>query len=142
MSLQSDPLNWDSHVNYVRDIARGNPDGQWLIYSEGGTPLGHVNARRRSRDVWHWSFYKGAHPGPRGAGQRMVAAFLRRIFERPDVAAITADVIARNGTSDRLHRQLGFVQTGRREDGNILEFRLNRCDMRARLGQSDGGASE
>lgn len=138
-SLNSAPLVWAEHRAYIERIANGDPDGLWLIYSEGGEDMGHINARRQSGDIWHWSFYKGAEEAPKGAGRRMLAAFLHQMALRPDVCGISADVMAENTASVKLHEALGFAQTGTRDRGTVLEFSLSRCDMRTRLGLPDEG---
>lgn len=137
ISLDSEPLVWATHAAYINRIAAGADYGAWYVYSEGGRPLGHVNARRVNGDYWHWSFYKGDPAGPRGAGRRMLVAFQRAMLERSDFAGLTADVVDDNLGSVRLHEELGFRLMGRR-DGNVLEFRLDRCDILARFGLPGG----
>ena len=136
MSLNPSVLIWEDHKKYVRGISRARDDGMWCIYSED-RPLGHVNAHQSEPGLWHWSFYKGETQGARGAGQRMLVCFLRRLLKRPDFEALTADVLRTNEVSLRLHEQLGFRQTGTR-DGKVLEFRLDRCDITERLGLPGG----
>ena len=140
-SLDPKPLNWDDHRAYMDRISTPQPDGVWLIYSEGGADIGHVNARLHSPGTWVWSYYIGANDTVPGAGKRMLTAFLRQMIARGDVDAISAHVVATNVRSARLHKDLGFkLQPG--SASGSLEFRLAACEVAKRLGlPQDKGAT-
>ncbi|WP_380056229.1 UDP-2,4-diacetamido-2,4,6-trideoxy-beta-L-altropyranose hydrolase [Falsihalocynthiibacter sp. SS001] len=127
VSLDTSELVWENHVKWLNSILQEDT-GQWLIYREGKRDLGHVNARLRGENTWHWGFYIGANDAPRGAGQRMLALFIERLFSLPDTAAITADVRKDNAVSIALHQRLGFTQT-ESQSPDALAFRLDRCDV-------------
>lgn len=131
-SLNTAPLVWEDHLNWVAlTAARG--DGEWLIYSEAGRPLGFAGATIREDGSAHWSFYIGAADAPKGAGGRMMAAFLRRLAMRADVQKITAEVLEGNAASIRLHQRLGFRQVPHDGLGGVLAFAVDAWDVRARL---------
>ncbi len=128
VSLSAAPLDWGQHVAWVAR-ASAQEAGQWWVYSEGGRPLGHVNAQPQADGVWRWGFYIGAPDAPKGAGQRMLARALRALLSRPDCTAIVAEVRAENARSIALHQRLGFQQSGTRDGGAILVFSVGECDM-------------
>lgn len=129
MSLSQAPLDWPAHCDWVQRAA-GQKDGLWLIYAEGGRDLGHVNARRNGRD-WTWGFYIGEDAAPKGAGRRMLAAFLRLLLEREDFGTLSAVVRRGNAASEALHRGFGFRETTS-DDPDLLAFNLSRCDLAQR----------
>lgn len=131
-SLNKDPLDWESHQNWVA-LTAARRDGEWLIYSEAGRPLGFAGATIRESGTAHWSFYIGAQDAPQGAGGRMMAAFLRRLATRPDVHKITAEVLEDNPASIRLHQRLGFTQVPHDGLSGVLAFAVDAWDVRARL---------
>mgnify|MGYP000521565666 CR=1 FL=1 len=130
-SLDAGPLDPARHAAWVARAAAGE-GGMWCVYAEAGRALGHVNAVAGADGWWRWSFYIGAEEAPAGAGGRMLATFLPRLFARPDVRGVTAEVLPHNAASLALHRHLGFRETGRA--GAALAFALSRCDIRARFG--------
>ena len=127
-SLNTVPLDWNAHIAWVNTAAK-QQHGAWWVYSEGGRPLGHVNARPSQGGVWRWGFYIGAPDAPKGAGQRMLARALGALFARTDCLAIEAEVRADNPRSVALHHRLGFQQTQQRDDGAILVFSVRECEM-------------
>ncbi|GAA6189545.1 UDP-2,4-diacetamido-2,4,6-trideoxy-beta-L-altropyranose hydrolase [Litorivita sp. NS0012-18] len=131
-SLSADPLEWDSHAAWVARAAQ-REDAVYCIYSEAGRDLGLVSAVQRAQGDWHWSFYIGAAQAPKGAGGRMLAAFLRQMAARRDVQALTAEVLPQNTASLRLHETLGFTPTTAAPDSRALAFRLPTWDVRDRL---------
>lgn len=132
-SLDASPLVWKTHRAYVAGISAKRDDGLWLIYSEGGRPIGHVNAKTSDGEDWQWSFYIGETGALPGAGTRMLVGFLRRLFRDRRPARVTAQVLADNDPSRRLHLRLGFLQKNPGSD-DVLELSLERCDFEARLG--------
>lgn len=127
-SLTTDPLDWQTHCDWIAGLS-GRVNGVWWIYSEGGRPLGHVNARRGEDRLWRWGFYIGAPDAPKGVGRRMLASALAHLLRRPDCTGILADVRADNPRSIHLHRSLGFQQIEARDDGRVLVFCLRECDI-------------
>ena len=126
-SITQDPLDPDAHAAWLgRTLAR--TDGLWCIYSEADRPLGHINATHDSQDTWHWSFYIGATDAPRGAGSRMMAAFLHHILQRPDFGRMTAEVRRDNLASIHLHQSFGF-ETAPAPGPDLLAFTWSRCDQ-------------
>ncbi len=121
MSLDRSELVWDDHVAYVRGLQR-RADGLWMVYSEGGRDLGHVNARDTGGGVWKWGFYIGADDAPKGAATRMLAAFLGRM-RAAGARTVIAEVRAENAASVALHRKLGFAPDGPARSG-VLAFAL------------------
>lgn len=122
MSLDTAKLVWDDHAAYVRGLD-GRTDGLWLIYSEGGRDLGHVNARDVGGGTWRWGFYIGEDDAPKGAATRMLSAFLDRL-RAAGVAEVAAEVREENAASVALHRKLGFATDGAARVG-VLAFRLS-----------------
>ncbi|WP_347312321.1 UDP-2,4-diacetamido-2,4,6-trideoxy-beta-L-altropyranose hydrolase [Defluviimonas sp. SAOS-178_SWC] len=137
VSLNRDELDWAKHVEWVRAMTR-RTDGEWLIYAEGGRDLGHASARDTGDGTWQWSFYIGEADAPKGAGGRMTAAFLRRLFAQPSVRAIRAEVVPGNAASEALHRRLGFRCVSE-PDAGVLVFVADRCDVRGRMGLPEEG---
>lgn len=134
MSLTQEPLKWDTHLAWVaRAVTRD--DGLWCIYAEGGRDLGHVNARREGR-TWTWGFYIGAEDAPKGAGRRMLAAFLRALLARDDFDRLEAVVKPGNAASVALHRGFGFHE-GASATPDCLAFTLSRCDLAQRYAFTD-----
>lgn len=129
MSLTQDPLDWATHVDWLARAATRD-DGLWCIYAEGGRDLGHVNARREGK-TWHWGFYIGAEDAPKGAGRRMLAAFLRALLARDDFEVLTAVVKPGNAASEALHRGFGF-RPAASETPELLAFTLSRCELAQR----------
>lgn len=120
-SHQSDPLVFDDHVEWVaRTTTR--TDGVWMIYHEGGRDLGFVSATDLGDHVWQWGFYIGEPDAPRGAGGRMLAAFLWHLKTKTNCRDIQGDVLAHNTASIALHERLGFTQQPSDTDG-VLVFR-------------------
>ena len=130
-SLNTAPLVWEKHTIWLEQTLQ-RTDGLWLIYTENDRPLGHINAVRKEGDLWHWSFYIGAKDAPKGAGGRMLAAFLHQLLQRPDMAGISAEVRADNAPSLALHRALGFRQVAK-SGGRpaCLHFGQMRCSRKA-----------
>ncbi|MEH6835067.1 MULTISPECIES: UDP-2,4-diacetamido-2,4,6-trideoxy-beta-L-altropyranose hydrolase [Falsihalocynthiibacter] len=131
-SLDTDELVWSNHESWMRKTLRGN-EGLWMIYSEGSRDLGHVNAQIVAGKTWSWGFYVGAENAPRGAGLRMLATFLKVLFDRRDVTALEAKVRVENTRSIALHKRFGFRQIGV-DDPQVLAFRLDRCDVKLAAG--------
>ncbi len=131
VSHNKDALVWEEHVAWL-NRALTRDDAIYRIWTEGGRDIGHASARDTGDGVWQWSFYIGAADAPKGAGGRMMAAFARHLFARPDAVSIRAEVVAGNTQSESLHRRLGFRQTD--AAGGTLVFTLTRCDHEARLG--------
>ncbi|OUS22389.1 UDP-2,4-diacetamido-2,4,6-trideoxy-beta-L-altropyranose hydrolase [Rhodobacterales bacterium 59_46_T64] len=131
-SLTSDPLVWEDHQAWVRRAVQRD-DGVFCIYGEGGRDLGAVSAICTGAGVWRWSFYIGAPESPKGAGRRMLAAFLREMALREDVNEIEAEVLPENAASIHLHRALGFATAPLPENSPALAFRLSTWDVRERL---------
>lgn len=134
MSLTEAPLDWKRHVDWVARAATRD-DGLWCIYAEGGRDLGHVNARREGR-TWHWGFYIGAEDAPKGAGRRMLAAFLRALLARDDFDRLEAIVKPGNAASVALHRGLGFREVAS-DSPDLLAFTLSRCELAQRYAFTD-----
>lgn len=121
------PLDWQAHrAWFARTLER--KDGLRLVYGEGGRDLGFVAAVDRGEGLWQWSFYVGARDAPRGAGGRMLAAFLHRLAAEPSCRAVEGEVLATNPRSAALHRRLGFreVPSVRPE---FLVFRRQVCQV-------------
>lgn len=131
-SLSADPLEWEGHVAWVARAAQ-REDAVFCIYSEAGRDLGLVSAVLRAKGDWHWSFYIGAAEAPKGAGGRMLAAFLRKMAARRDVQALSAEVLPQNTASLRLHEALGFTAAPPAPGSRALAFRLPTWDVRDRL---------
>ncbi len=129
MSLTQVPLEWPTHRDWVARAAE-QKDGLWLIYAEGKRELGHINARRNEHD-WTWGFYIGEDTAPKGAGRRMLAAFLRLLVARDDFDTLSAVVRRGNAASEALHRGFGFRETAL-DDPDLLAFTLSRCDLAQR----------
>ncbi|MDD7970633.1 UDP-2,4-diacetamido-2,4,6-trideoxy-beta-L-altropyranose hydrolase [Roseinatronobacter alkalisoli] len=127
-SLNTAALDWQGHLDWIAGL-QGRTDGVFWVYTEGGRDLGHVNARRGDDGIWRWGFYIGADDAPKGAGRRMLALALVQLFSRPDCAEIEAEVRADNPRSVALHRALSFRQMASRDDGRVLVFSLNECDI-------------
>lgn len=121
VSLDQSELVWDEHLDWVRGVVTRD-DGLWMIYREGGRDLGHVNARPDGDGLWKWGFYIGAPDAPKGAGTRMLAAFLDHLQGR-GIHDIGAEVRVENAPSIALHRKLGFVVQGAERAG-VLAFCL------------------
>ncbi len=129
MSLTEAPLDWPTHVDWVNRAATRS-DGLWLIYAEGGRDIGHVNARAEGT-TWTWGFYIGAEDAPKGAGRRMLAAFLHRLLVRPDFDRLNAVVKRGNAPSEALHRGFGFTEVAS-DHPELLAFTLTKCDLAQR----------
>jgi RimJ/RimL family protein N-acetyltransferase len=106
-SHSQEPLVWESHIKWVgRCLHR--TDGLWSIYSEGGRDVGHINAIEDAPAHWRWSFYIGDEHAAHGAGTRMTASFLGKLFIGHSAVVVCAEVLRSNGRSIQLHSRLGF----------------------------------
>jgi len=131
-SISGGLIDAQTHAAWLaRTLTR--TDGLWAFYSEGNRPLGHVNATHDGQGTWRWSFYVGVPEAPRGAGSRMLAAFLYRLLQRPDFSRLAADVRPGNSASIRLHQSFGFKSTPAPAPG-LLAFTWSRCDQGAAFG--------
>jgi RimJ/RimL family protein N-acetyltransferase len=89
------------------------------VFEVHGRPEGVVSLEAVSGDVASraWSFYLGRDSTEPGLGTAMCRLALREAFQVEGIAHVTAEVLADNGPSLRLHERLGFQRAGMRERG-------------------------
>lgn len=127
VSHSSEPLDRTGHEAwFARTLHR--TDGLWLIYREGARDIGLVSAVDQGDGRWRWSFYVGAPEAPRGAGGRMLAAFLRRLQAEPGCRVVEGEVLPGNARSIELHRRLGFAEVPSSKP-EFLVFRKEVCQV-------------
>lgn len=132
-SLNSDLLEWDGHVSYLRRVLTEADTHLWCIYQEDGMDLGLVNAKREDDGSWTWGFYIGAMEAPKGAGRRMLIQLLRRLSRQPGFTGVQATVLEANPRSLALHEALGF-QRNLDKPASEVQYHLDVKTLNARLG--------
>jgi UDP-4-amino-4,6-dideoxy-N-acetyl-beta-L-altrosamine N-acetyltransferase len=85
-----------------------------LIFESRQVPLGlvrfaHIEKRHNTAQ---WGFYLGDTQLPKGTGTVLTYFGLEYAFSELQVRKITAEVLADNSKSIRLHEKLGFVKEG------------------------------
>ncbi|MFL2803124.1 MAG: UDP-2,4-diacetamido-2,4,6-trideoxy-beta-L-altropyranose hydrolase [Paracoccaceae bacterium] len=89
--------------------------GIWLIYSEGGTDVGHCNSIYIDKANVSWSFYIGEQKFSPGCGLRMLVFFIKKLFFEEKISTIESKIILDNKKSKKIHRDLGFILTSTNE---------------------------
>ena len=105
------------HTDWLRRTIE-NPDKTYFIYEEDGKALGIVGLifTDPPGGLAEWSFHIGEKSAPRGSGTRMLKLALGTFFDQLGGKILYAEVLADNHASRRLHRKLGFVETGLRRE--------------------------
>ena len=92
-----------------------DPTKRWLIYRDAaGEPQGVVYFVDidDTQQTASWGFYAGPKTC-RGTGLRILLEALDYAFSELELVKLSAEVLADNAASDRLHRKVGFIEEGR-----------------------------
>jgi UDP-2,4-diacetamido-2,4,6-trideoxy-beta-L-altropyranose hydrolase len=84
------------------------------VFEFDDVAIGVVSMKEESDGTLAWGFYLGDPSAPPGAGTVMCRLALREAFVVEGVPSVSAEVLADNDVSLRLHRRLGFSQVGSR----------------------------
>ena len=101
------PIEWLDHQAWLNRVL-ADADRSLLIGERGGAPVGVVRFDVRAQEA-EVSIYRVPESPGRGLGSRLLLAaeeWLRQ--RRPDVAAVTAEVLAGNEHSHQLFRSAGY----------------------------------
>lgn len=112
--MRSDrPISREEHDRWFADlISRENR--MFYIFEKMGKPLGIMQFTDIHRDngTCSWGFYLGERNLPRGTGTYLAYLGLEKAFDSEGFRKVSAEVLAGNIASYRLHKKMGFRLEG------------------------------
>ncbi|MCY1275183.1 pseudaminic acid biosynthesis N-acetyl transferase [compost metagenome] len=104
------PIQLNEHIQWFAR-ASNDPNRTLLIFERDGQPKGHVNFTHKPGAIAEWGFYI-APDSEKGTGTQLTKSALKYAFQELRLHKVSAQVLAYNERSIRLHHKLHFQQEG------------------------------
>jgi UDP-4-amino-4,6-dideoxy-N-acetyl-beta-L-altrosamine N-acetyltransferase len=106
------PITWEDHYAWYK--SQSDRGSRFLICEWNQRPIGAVDFMeiQWQHGRAQWGFYLGDDELPKGTGTAMCYTGIEYAFHKLRFRKITAEVLASNVISRRLHETLGFSQEG------------------------------